>query len=810
MASEVDPSPPEPTKVSVRKLRNRARNGGWRATIRLPATCQTTDEMTSLGVPDFLQHSYLSGLPPPSFTSLREWQKDLIKKDAWRSGRSVIVVVPTSGGKTVASDIAIAQLLNADPSAKAIYAVPFVALASEKYDEMSDRFFKFQVRPFYQNVGGSDFRRGHIAVCTYEKAHSLINAAVQGKYSHLIKLIVIDEVHILGDEGRGAVIEALIAKALLMNPSPRIIGLTATVNQKDALALAEWIRADCYMSETRPSNVRQFIAMNGELFIIQNGELRNRIAKLKAPEGDVNHIVDPIRRLLAMSPTAIALIFVNTRAETLKTAQFIASKLNDPKLDLPPIQRPSQEVVSARVKMIQDIVKVASGIDESIKKCLLNGIGIHHAGLLLEERKIIEEAAKNKILSVLVATTTLSAGVNIHSVERVFILDIYRWTPTGKLRISAAQYTQMVGRAGRTAGKSGEAFVFAHSDETEIGEILKLSQHQIPAIVPHLREPGLAERFLLQCLAIGLVSRVGEFLEKTFMYHPDEETATAQRLSELKLINPITERVTPLGRAIAGSSIGIEEGLILEQDIKDIQHVVCLNDEVHLLYLCVPPQTITAVKREPYNSPLWLYIFKHHSHVIKLVTKLDDRQIDRMQDLPMKYGGLGRVDARVDACCDRIFIAVMMSELINERPIPEITRNFRIDRGTLQSIQMQCASYAAQVTKFSELIGSALLAATLNKFKQRLNLAARTELLGLLMLPSMSKEAARKLFDQGILSPIELADLTPEMIEQILQKDSDADIDLETAKSIWKDASEYSESLTRIEALEESAMQNLS
>jgi DNA polymerase theta len=151
-----------------------------------------------------------------------------------------------------------------------------------------------------------------------------------------------------------------------------------------------------------------------------------------------------------------------------------------------------------------------------------------------------------------------------------------------------------------------------------------------------------------------------------------------------------------------------------------------------------------------------------------------------------------------------------MSELINERSIPDITKRFRIDRGTLQSIQMQCASYAAQVTKFSELIGATLLAATLNKFRQRLNLAARTELLGLLMLPSMSKDNARRLIDQGISSPVELADLTPEMIEQILKRDPTAEIDFETAKSIWKDASDYSESLIRIEALEEMAMQNFS
>ena len=91
------------------------------------------------------------------------------------------------------------------------------------------------------NVGGNDFHRGQIAVCTFEKAHSIINSALTGGYANQIKLIIIDEVHMIGDEFRGPVIEALIVKAMLMKNNPRIIGMTATVNQKDAIRLSKWI-----------------------------------------------------------------------------------------------------------------------------------------------------------------------------------------------------------------------------------------------------------------------------------------------------------------------------------------------------------------------------------------------------------------------------------------------------------------------------------------------------------------------------------------------------------------------------------------
>ena len=798
----------------------------WRKFERPPApeTLTTDAEMTDIGIPDFLQHAYLTGMPLPQIVKLREWQERLFRMDDWKAGKSAIVLVPTSGGKTVAADVAVAQLLATDPKAKVIYALPFVALANEKYGEFRRRFFQFHVRAFYQNIGGSDFRRGNIAVCTYEKAHMLINSALVGKYAQSIKLLIVDEIHMIGEDGRGPVIESLIVKALLMKQRLRIVGLTATVSQKDATELAKWVDGFCFMSEARPSRVKQYLKMtDGECKLITDGKAETTLMTLKTVPGDTEHVIDPIRTLLAGSPDSSVLVFVNTRQWTLKYAKLIADKLYDKSLDLPALPQPPSELLHKRIKIIQGLAKVAGGIEEDVRKCILNGVGIHHAGLLLEERKLIEEGAKEKALSVLVATTTLSAGVNIHSVSRVLILNIHRWNPetNSTTVIPAAQYTQMVGRAGRTAGNPGMAMIFAQtSGQREIDEILRLSKHEIPDIVPHLREPGYVERYFLQCLSTNLVSStngVEAFLEKTFLYdHNTNAKDATDRLIELKLIRDTDHRATQLGKAIAGSALSIEEGIALADLVKEMQVDLCLSDEVHLLYLCVSPQVARLVKPESYSSPIWCYIRNKHRHVIKLITHFDDTRLDRMEDLPRIYGGNGRINKAIDECFDRIYVSVIMRELINETPISSITRKFRIDRGVVQSIQMQCASFAGQASRFCEIIGAELLATTLNRFRQRLNFAARTELLALMVLPSCSRDMARLLVQCGITSPMEIADLTAEqlatiIIEQKSQTSSvpPAETELPTARKILEDAVQYTESLTRIEELEESAIQNL-
>jgi DNA polymerase theta len=201
-----------------------------------------------------------------------------------------------------------------------------------------------------------------------------------------------------------------------------------------------------------------------------------------------------------------------------------------------------------------------------------------------------------------------------------------------------------------------------------------------------------------------------------------------------------------------------------------------------------------------------MYIAKRHVRVVKLVTGLTDQGVRTLQDRPLKFGGMGRIDPELDSKLDRIWAAAVMKELVNERPISEITRKFGIDRGVLQGMQMQCAAYAAQVGKFCELIGSGLLATTVNKFRHRLNFASKAELLGLLVLPSMTRDLARKLVDCGIEAPPALAALS---MADMLAIGGDG-LAEEAAQAILQEAIGYAENLARIEGMEETAILNAS
>ena len=780
----------------------------------------TTDvEMSSLGIPNFLQDAYLTGRPEPKIASLRDWQKDLCKNSDWKNGRSAVILVPTSGGKTVAADIAIAQLLENDPDAKAIYALPFVALANEKYGEYEKRFRGFSVRPFFQNVGGSDMRRGHIGICTFEKAHSIINAAITGGYSQQIKLVVIDEIHMIGEEGRGTVIEALIVKLLLMEHHPRIVALTATVNEHDAQRLANWINGFSFIWKSRPTYIKQFIKKNdGSLSQLNQNGISPPFTKLTSFSDDTDHIMPLIRTLLSKRPQSSVLIFVNSRRETQKLAKRISKHMFESESNLPNVQLPSQELKDKRMELIKKICQNSGFIDDVMIKCIKVGVCYHHAGLLLEDRSLIEEAARKKIISVLVATTTLSAGVNIHGVSRVIIHNVFRISKDGKKKaLTPAQYIQMVGRAGRN-GVPGEAYIIARTQSAmEIDTIIDLSKKSLPNFTSHLTDGEEADRFFLHCLSTKLLPPNGL---KTYVSHclkfdnkitPDIDGFCNSITSRLQMNELIDREMnsTQFGRAVAGSSLTIEEGLELNQLISELQEDLCINDEVHLLYLCVSQKSAEAVKPFPYNSPVWNEIFKQHKHVIILITNMSDAQIEHMQDLVYIYGGMGRVNPTIDAQLDRLLVAVILKDLINEIPLKDIASKYSLDLGTIQKLQMEAASYAGQINKFCEISGRAVLAGALNKFRQRLNFAARNELVPLLSLPSCTRDIARILTSKGIMSPNDIAPLSIEQFAILLVKDEEekvTDTLKETAQRILSEAQSFAESISNLEDLEEMAL----
>merc|ERR1719348_2847342 len=88
-------------------------------------------------------------------------------------------------------------------------------------------------------------------------------------------------------------------------------------------------------------------------------------------------------------------------------------------------------------------------MDEKLKSLVTDhGIGYHHAGLLMEDRKLIEELFTEGLLPVLTCTSTLAMGVNLPA-HLVVIKSTQQMVAGGWREYSESQILQMAGRAGR-------------------------------------------------------------------------------------------------------------------------------------------------------------------------------------------------------------------------------------------------------------------------------------------------------------------------------------------------------------------------
>lgn len=85
------------------------------------------------------------------------------------------------------------------------------------------------------------------------------------------------------------------------------------------------------------------------------------------------------------------------------------------------------------------------GADHLLCNIAMFGVAMHHSGLTYENRDIVETAFKQGIIKVIVATSTLSAGVNLPA-RRVIIISPKSYNNS---IMDTLMYRQMCGRAGR-------------------------------------------------------------------------------------------------------------------------------------------------------------------------------------------------------------------------------------------------------------------------------------------------------------------------------------------------------------------------
>lgn len=178
-------------------------------------------------------------------------------------GKNLLICTPTASGKTLIAELAgVKNIL--DGKGKAIYIVPLKALANEKFKEFKKKYenlFRIAL-----SIGDIDSTDSYLAdydfiFTTSEKLDSLIRH--HSPWLKYVKTVIIDEIHLLNDPGRGPTLEILITilRKLLVNV--QMLGLSATIGNPQELS--EWLSAELVIDNWRPVKLEEGVYFGGEV-----------------------------------------------------------------------------------------------------------------------------------------------------------------------------------------------------------------------------------------------------------------------------------------------------------------------------------------------------------------------------------------------------------------------------------------------------------------------------------------------------------------------------------------------------------------
>lgn len=177
--------------------------------------------------------------------------------------KNLLVCTPTASGKTLIAEIAALETI-LKKEGMVIYIVPLKALANEKFKEFSKLYA--HLCKIALSIGDLDkadpyLEKYDLIITTSEKLDSLIRHHCP--WLSKVKLVVIDEIHLLNDPGRGPTLEILITMLKQMIKNLQLISLSATIGNPGELA--EWLEAGLIEDDWRPVELKKGVMLNNEI-----------------------------------------------------------------------------------------------------------------------------------------------------------------------------------------------------------------------------------------------------------------------------------------------------------------------------------------------------------------------------------------------------------------------------------------------------------------------------------------------------------------------------------------------------------------
>ncbi|XP_041446476.1 probable ATP-dependent DNA helicase HFM1 isoform X2 [Xenopus laevis] len=363
------------------------------------------------------------------------------------SDRNFVLCAPTGSGKTVIFELAIIRLLMQVSmpwtNVKIVYMAPIKALCGQRFDDWKEKFGPIGLN--CKELTGDtqmddlfEIQHAHIIMTTPEKWDSMTRKWKDNTLVQLVRLFLIDEVHILKEESRGATLEVVVSRmktifSLSHLPEKResfipmrFVAVSATIPNVEDIAAwlsdgnsaAEWMKMD---ETRRPVKLRK---------VVLGFPCSNKQSEFKFDLTLNYKIANIIQTYSDRKPT---LVFCATR----KGVQQAASILT----------KDAKFVMSIEHK--QRLQKCANPIkDSKLRDVVQYGVGYHHAGVDIHDRKVIENTFLMGDLPVLFTTSTLAMGVNLPA-HLVIIKSTMHYVSGMFQEYSETDILQMIGRAGR-------------------------------------------------------------------------------------------------------------------------------------------------------------------------------------------------------------------------------------------------------------------------------------------------------------------------------------------------------------------------
>ncbi|CAG8517169.1 20044_t:CDS:2, partial [Racocetra fulgida] len=398
---------------------------------------------------------------------------------AYGGDDNLLLCAPTGSGKTNVAMLCILNEINKNrdketgiidtDAFKIVYIAPMKALVQEMVGNFSSRLQPFGIKVSEltgdRQLTKQQISETQIIVTTPEKWDVITRKATDRSYTNIVRLIIIDEIHLLHDD-RGPVIESIVSRTIRHMEQTqeiiRLVGLSATL--PNYVDVASFLRVNPekglfhFDSTFRPCPLKQEFIGVTEKKAIKRFQVMNEVTYTKVMDQAGKNQV---------------LIFVHSRKETAKTAKTV----RDMALEKNTIGQFLREDSASR-EILQ--TESATVKDANLQDLLPYGFAIHHAGMTRADRTLVEELFADGHIQVLVSTATLAWGVNLpaHSViikgTQIYSPEKGRW-----VELSPQDVLQMLGRSGRPQFDTfGEGIII--TSHTELQYYLSLLNQQLP------------------------------------------------------------------------------------------------------------------------------------------------------------------------------------------------------------------------------------------------------------------------------------------------------------------------------------------